>query len=89
MLQNAREDSPIAQTFERDLGLLARYLANPRPAGHAAVNFKAQSLGGGLGIGRKGKVDEIGHADLHISDLVKNFGRNSVAPEDLYIETPA
>ena len=80
---------PITQTFERNLCLLARYLANPRPVGHAAVNFETQSLGGRLGISRNGKVDEIGHADLHVSDLVKNFGRNTVAPEEPYIETPA
>jgi len=77
------------QTFERDLGLLAWYLANPRPTGHAAVNFEAQSLGGRLGIGRNGKINEIGHANLHVSNLVKNFGRNTVAPEKPYIETPA
>jgi hypothetical protein len=53
------------------------------------VNLETQSLGGCLCIGRNGQVDEIGHADLHVSDLVKNFGRNTVAPEDLYIETPA
>ena len=89
VLQNACRDSPIAQTFDRDLGLLAWYLANPRPTGHAAVNFEAQSLGGRLGIGRNGKITEIGHANLHVSNLVKNFGRNTVAPEKPYIETPA
>jgi hypothetical protein len=35
------------------------------------VNLETQSLGGRLGIGRNGKVDEIGHANLHVSDLVK------------------
>ena len=64
MLQNAREDSPIAQTFERDLGPLARYLANPRPAGHAAMNLETQRLVGCLGIGRNGKVDEFTHASV-------------------------
>src|SRR5215469_6573674 len=59
VLQNPRGDSPIAQIFVRDLGLLAWYLTNPRPTGHATVNFEAQSLGGSLGIGRNGKVDEI------------------------------
>lgn len=80
--QSRRHSSAIS-------ALLARYLANPRPTGYAAVNFETQSLGGRLGISRNGKVDEIGHADLHVSDLVKNFGRNSVAPEEPYIETPA
>jgi hypothetical protein len=41
-----------------------------------------------LGIGRNGKVDEIGHANLHVSDLVENFGYNTVAPDKPYIETP-
>ena len=53
------------------------------------VNLETQSLGGCLGIGRNGKVDEIGHANLHVSSLVKNVGRNSVAPDNPYIETPA
>ena len=57
--QNARGDAPIAQTFERDLGLVARYLADPRPTGHAAVNLEAQSLGGSLGIGRNSKAMRI------------------------------
>src|SRR6202007_63299 len=73
VLQNARGDSPIAQALERDLGLLAGYLANARPTGHATLNFKTQSLGGRLGIGRKGKGDEIGHADLHVSKMVREF----------------
>jgi hypothetical protein len=42
-----------------------------------------------LGIGRNGKVDEIGHADLPVSIWSENFGRSSVAPEEPYIETPA
>src|SRR6516165_2826182 len=75
VLQNARGDPPIAQTFERDLGLLAWYLTNPRPTGHATVNLEAQSLGGRLGIGRNGKVDEIGHANLHVSNLVRECFR--------------
>jgi hypothetical protein len=89
IFQNARGNSPIAQTFERDLGFFAWYLADPRSTGHAALDLEAQSFGGGLGIGRYGKVDEIGHANLHVSNLVKNFGRNSVAPDKPYIETPA
>jgi hypothetical protein len=61
VLKNARRDSQIAKTFDGDFGLLARYLANPRAAGHAAVNLETQSLGGCLGIGRNGKVDKFGH----------------------------
>ena len=73
VLQNAGGNAPIAKTLDRDLGLIARYLADPRSAGHAALNFETQSLGGGLGIGRNGKVDEIGHADLPVSNLVRGF----------------
>src|SRR5271169_163507 len=73
VLQNAGGNAPIAKTLDRDLGLIARYLANPRSTGHAALNFETQSLGGGLGIGRNGKVDEIGHADLPVSNLVREF----------------
>ena len=73
VLQNAGGNAPIAKTLDRDLGLIARYLANSRSAGHAALNFETQSLGGGLGICRNGKVDEIGHADLPVSDLVREF----------------
>src|SRR6266446_8299450 len=64
VLQNTGGNAAVAKTFDRDLGLLAWYLANPRPAGHAALDFETQSLGGRLGIGRNGKVDEIGHADV-------------------------
>src|SRR5271169_5681221 len=78
VLQNAGENAPIPKTFERDLGLLARYLTNPRRERHAAVNFEAQSLGGRLGVGRNGKVDEISHADLPVSIWPENFGRNTV-----------
>src|SRR6516162_7910979 len=73
VLQNARADSPIAQTLDRDLGLLPQHLANPRPAGRAALNLETQSLGSRLGIGRKGKVDEIGRADLRVSKMVREF----------------
>src|SRR5271157_2468486 len=68
-VQNARGNTPIAETFDRDLGLLARDLANPRSAGHAALDFEAQSLGGRLGVGRNGKVDEIDHGDLPVLNL--------------------
>jgi hypothetical protein len=73
VLQYAGGNAPIAKTLDRDLGLLAPYLANPRPAGYATVNLETQSLGGRLGIGRNGKVDEIGHTNLHVTDLVKEF----------------
>ena len=64
------------------LRLLAWYLADPRPAGDAAMNLAAQSLGSRLGIGRNGKVDEIGHANLHFSNLVREcLRRDFVAPE--------
>jgi hypothetical protein len=57
------------------------------------VNLETQSLGGRLGIGRNGKVDKIGHANLHVPNLDKNFGRNSVAPQgaiyrDIGIKNP-
>jgi hypothetical protein len=78
-LENAGGDAPIAKTLDCDLGLLPRYLANPRSAGHAALNFETQSLGGRLGIGRNGKVDEIGHGDLPVSELLENFGATASA----------
>src|SRR6516165_1516191 len=89
ILQNARGNAPIAQTFERDLGLLAWYLANPRPTGHAALNLETESLGGRLGIGRNGKVDEIGHANLHVSNLVRELRALLRRARKANIERPA
>jgi hypothetical protein len=79
VLQNAGGNAPIAKTLDRDLGLLARDLANTSSAGHAAVNLETQSLGSLLGIGRNGKVDEIGHASLPVSELLENFGATAPA----------
>src|SRR6516164_8678016 len=51
-------------------------------AGHTAVNLEAQGLGSCLSIGRNSKVDEIGHANLHVSNLVRDFsGATIVVPE--------
>jgi hypothetical protein len=43
------------------------------------VNLETQSLGSLLGIGRNGKVDEIGHASLPVSELLENFGATAPA----------
>jgi hypothetical protein len=69
-----------------------------RSAGHAAINFETQSFGGRLGIGMNGKVDEIGHADLPVYDVVDELRGDRVvssaaipawSPQGPYIETPA
>src|SRR5580692_12390090 len=61
VLKDAGGKAPIAQTLDRDLGFVARYLANPRATGDAAVNLQTQCLRGCLRIGRNNNIDEIGH----------------------------
>jgi hypothetical protein len=91
IFDDARGNAPIAQAFDRDLGFLARNLPNPGTAGDAAVDFEPQCLGGGSAVGGDGDVDEIGHSDLTISDLLQPRARfasaamppfrNSIAPD--------
>jgi hypothetical protein len=71
-------NSPIAQTLDRDFGFVTRYSVNPRAARHAAMNLKPQSLGGCLAMDWNDNVDEIGHADLTISDVVRTPARHRI-----------
>jgi hypothetical protein len=45
----------------------------------AAVDLEAQSLGGRLRIGRNSNIDEIGHVDLPVSNVVTKL-RHAAAP---------
>src|ERR1700720_4224376 len=73
-LKDAGGKAPIAQTLDRDLGLVARYLANPRATGDAAVNLETQCLRGCLRIGRNNNIDEIGHWIAPSRKLTPNSG---------------
>jgi hypothetical protein len=74
-LKNARGDTPIAKTLDRDLGLVARDLANLRATGHASGDLETQCLGGRLRIRRDRNIDEISHLDLPVSMLSANSAR--------------
>jgi hypothetical protein len=52
------------------------------------MNLETQGRGGRLGIGRNGKVDEIGHADLPVSKLVRGSRAAKGLPETPNIEIP-
>ena len=98
VVQNAGGNAPIAKTLDGDLGFFARDLAHPRATGDTALNLEAERLGGRLGIGRDGKVDEIGHGDRPVSDVIDELrgdrvGSNAAvpawSPRGPYIETSA
>lgn len=72
-IENARGKAPIAQTLDRDLGLVTRDLANLRAPGHTSVDLETQCLGGRLRIGRNSNVDEISHLDLPVSIVVSEL----------------
>ena len=87
VLQNARGDSPIAQTLERDLGLLAGYLANARPTGHATLNFKTQSLGGRVQHAPGGQARDTAEAAKWLwKSIAKHNGPATLALADLYLK---
>jgi hypothetical protein len=73
VLHDTGRNAPIAKTLDCDLGFFARYLANPRTGGNAAMNPEPQSLCGCLAIGGDDNVDEIGHADLTIPDVIREL----------------
>ena len=73
VLHDTGRNAPIAKTLDCDLGFFARYLANPRARGDAAMNLEPQSLRGCLAVGGNDNVDEIGHADLTIPDVVREL----------------
>ena len=73
VLHDAGGDTPIAKTLDCDLGFFARYLANPRTGGNAAMNLEPHSLCGCLAVGGDDNVDEIGHADLTIPDVIREL----------------
>jgi hypothetical protein len=75
VLHDTGRNAPIAKTLDCDLGFFACYLANPRTGGDAAMNLEPQSLCGCLAVGGDDNVDEIGHADLTISDIVGELPR--------------
>ena len=61
----------------------------PAPHWSGYGNLEAQSLGGRLGIGRNGKVDEIGHANLHVSNLVREVSDATYRARNTNIGTRA
>jgi hypothetical protein len=63
-LDDAGGYAPIAKTFDSDLSLVARHLADSRTAGHTAMDLEAQGLRRCLRIGRKSDIDKIGHLDF-------------------------
>lgn len=73
VLHDTGRNAPIAKTLDCDLGFFARYLANPRTRGNAAMNLEPQSLCGCLAVGGDDNVDEIGHADLTIPDVIREL----------------
>ena len=74
IFDDARGNAAIAQALDRDLSFFARNFPNPGAAGDAAVDFEPQCLSGGLAVGGDGDVDEIGHLDLTISDVILALG---------------
>jgi hypothetical protein len=69
-IPNASGEAVIAKTLDRDLGLVTRHSANPRPVRNAAVDLEAERLDGRLCIGRNSDIDEIGHVDLPVLNVV-------------------
>ncbi len=84
---NAGADAVIAKTLDRDLGLVARHSANPSSMRQAALNLEAQGLGGCLRIGRNSNIDEIGHVDLPVSNVVTKL-RHGAAPTAISSPAP-
>jgi hypothetical protein len=64
-LPNSRGNAPIAQTLDRDFGLVAGDLAHPGTLGDAVFDPQTQRFSRRLGIGGKGDIDKVDHLTLH------------------------